>query len=59
MNNGTLLNKFKDLIAGLIKLGGDNEELVFWREIFASLSPAEQQRLFSQFQLEFEALKEA
>lgn len=59
MNNENLLDKFKELITGLIKLGADDEELRFWREIFASLSPAEQRRLFSQFQQELNALESA
>lgn len=59
MNNGNLLDKFKELVTGLIKLGANDEELGFWREIFASLSPAEQQQLFSQFQQEFNALESA
>lgn len=59
MNNENLLNKFKELVTGLIRLGADDEELRFWREIFASLSPAEQQRLFGQFQQELSALESA
>lgn len=51
------LIKFSSLIDQLLEVGEDEEEMIFWKNIFSSLSAGEQTVLLEKLETELQTLK--
>lgn len=52
-----LLVQFEQIVAELLEYGEDQEEMTFWKSVFPSMSPSEQQELLNKLQQELTTLK--
>ncbi len=51
------LIKFNAVVGQLLEIGEDREEMAFWKNVFSSLSLAEQEELLKKLESELETLK--
>ncbi len=51
------INKFNTIVAQLLEIGEDPEEMTFWKNVFPSLSSNEQGELLAKLETELQTLK--
>ncbi len=51
------LVQFNTVVGALLELGEERDEMVFWKSVFPSMSPSEQEELLKKFETELQTLK--
>ena len=51
------LTQFNAVVGALLELGEEKDEMIFWKSVFPSLSPREQEELLKKFETELQTLK--